>query len=331
MANYNDYVVRKRRRKIIRTSILLILMILIVAGAGALAYVTGRLLTGKPLFDDMLINYEYSTATQQLSEEQQDDTALQSNEQTPQVTALKSVWNTMEPVAQTLSYTSVATDDRMLALPQNGKVDLEYFRTAMFVGDSLSQGFTIYEPLASIVIPAAFKGASPSGMVANNSGSLNDSVTVPMWDHIASQTPQNIYLGMGINALLSASDDEAFLKYYADLLDALRTQFPTVPIYVQSITPVTAATSDARPQLNNDRIDLLNDAIALMAMERGMYYLNVHEVLADENGALREDLAGSDGIHLLDGNKYMVWVEYLQTHTAYSEYNSQFLTEPYNF
>ncbi len=330
MATYKEYVTTKRRRKIITTIILVILMILIIAAAGALAYVTGRLLTGKPLFDDMIVGYNYNGSTTQLSDEQS-DTSQTTDETMPEISVIKSIWNTSEPVAQTLSYTSQSVDDRMLALPQNGKVDLEYFRTAMFVGDSLSQGFTTYEPLASIVIPAAFKGASPSGMIANNSASLNDSVTVPMWDHISSQTPQNIYLGMGMNALLSASDDAAFLKYYGDLLDALRTQFPTVPIYVQSITPVTAATSEARPQLNNDRIDLLNDAIALMATERGMYYLNIHEVLADENGALREDLAGSDGIHLYDGSKYLVWVEYLTTHTAYSEYNAQFLTEPYNF
>lgn len=46
--------------------------------------------------------------------------------------------------------------------------------------------------------------------------------------------------------------------------------------------------------------------------------------MADENGYLRADLAGSDGLHLLDGSKYRPWLDYLAAHTIYSAHNAQF-------
>ena len=34
----------------------------------------------------------------------------------------------------------------MLSVPENGIVGLEYFRTALFIGDSLTEGFGEYKP-----------------------------------------------------------------------------------------------------------------------------------------------------------------------------------------
>ena len=36
-----------------------------------------------------------------------------------------------------------------------------------------------------------------------------------------------------------------------------------------------------------------------------------------DSGYLRADLAGSDGLHLLDGSKYRPWLDYLAAHTIY--------------
>ena len=58
--------------------------------------------------------------------------------------------------------------------------------------------------------------------------------------------------------------------------------------------------------------------------ETGTVYVDLWEVMADENGYLRADLAGSDGLHLLDGSKYRPWLDYLAAHTIYSAHNAQF-------
>lgn len=321
---------------------LIALNLALVAG---LVYISGRMLAGKPLLDAGALTF-LSTGTAQSDVSQgassvapgsaDAGSGAQSASQAGEVFAPAGepvrVWNTIEASAPTLSQEMFAADARMLALPSNGVVSTEYFRTALFIGDSITQGIALYpgtgKTLAGISAVAAFKGTGPKQIVENGVAALPDGTKVAMWDFIAQQTPMNIYVMIGTNAMVS-STDEAIIKYYGDLLDALRTQFPNIPIYVQSITPVTEETAAARPNLSNDRIRLLNNAIAQITVQRGMYYVNLHEVLENENGALKEEYAYSDGMHFKpDG--YAVWIDYLSKHTAYNPYNEQFLLEPYH-
>ena len=116
-----------------------------------------------------------------------------------------------------------------------------------------------------------------------------------MWDEInVQQDVANIYILLGANALLQQTDD-GFLKFYGELLDKLRVRFPDTPIYVQSITPTTQEYGEKKPQLEREHLKLINNAIAKLAVSKGLYYVDLWEVMADENGYLRADLAGSDG------------------------------------
>ena len=54
-----------------------------------------------------------------------------------------------------------------------------------------------------------------------------------------------------------------------------------------------------------------------LAVEKGCFFLDLWEVLADENGDLRAEYAQPDGYHLLPEG-YAAWVEYLRTHTAHT-------------
>ncbi len=324
MTDYVTHYRNQRRKRMVRYVAILLIIVLILAMVAGLAYVTGRILTGKPLFDNMTVD-DFSTIVATL-----DPQSPQNN--TFEYDTSLNLWNTLTPVAKTLNYTPTAIDDKMYALPENGRVSLDYFSDAMFVGDSLSQGFTFYAPLKDIAIGASFIGVSPRSIVQNSSASLtnNNGAQIPTWDHIAAQTASKIYITIGTNALVASDDDAAFLKYYGDMLDMIRAQFPSAQIYVQSIPPVTAATAQSRPLMDNGRINNLNDQIAVMAIDRGMYYINAHEVLADDEGNLRADMAGSDGTHLKDGNQYEIWIDYLQNHTVYHPENLQYLEESYS-
>ena len=241
----------------------------------------------------------------------------------PEAAAPVQAWNTEVPVERTLESDVTASDSRLLAVPANGRLSTEYFRTALFIGDSLSQGFALYAPTRDVATVCAYKSTSPNQVLQNFVGQRPDGSRIEMWDDIKVQSPSNIYVLYGTNALISQSD-EAFLKYYSDLLDKLRERFAGVPIYVQSITPTTAEQGVKQPPLENGHIRLINNAIAKLAVSKGLYYVDLWEVMADENGYLRADLAGSDGLHLLDGSKYRPWLDYLAAHTIYSAHNAQF-------
>ena len=257
--------------------------------------------------------------------------ALESQPHAPSVTAAVSVqaWNTETPVERTLDADVTASDARLLAVPENGRVSDDYFRDALFIGDSLSQGFALYAPTRDVATVCAYKSTSPNQVLQNFVGQRPDGSRIEMWDDIKVQSPSNIYVLYGTNALISQSD-EAFLKYYSDLLDKLRERFAGVPIYVQRITPTAAEQGVKQPPLENGHIRLINNAIAKLAVSKGLYYLDAQEALADADGNLRGDYVGTyDGIHM-NPTGYAAWADYILTHTVYSDYNKQFVTEgPY--
>ena len=317
MAGYKEFKKQSRRRKKWQAAATAFLSVLIVAQCLGLVYVGGRMVNGLPLFDPAAPSSEKEGPAPESDAEQSDA-------QTETTGYNNSLWDTLTPVARTLDYGRTTDDTRMYALPENGRVDLEYFRGALFIGDSLTQGFGIYEPLKSIATVCAYIGVTPKSILDNNAGYRQDmrrgvDEPVAMLDDILSHpAPTSVYIGMGTNALNSSQDDEAILYYYGQLLDVLRAAYPNIPIYVQAITPVTAEKAASDPRFSNDRIRSLNDSLARMAVEKGMYYINTHEVLADDLGNLREDLAGGDGYHLRSGTEYEVWVDYLCTHTVYN-------------
>lgn len=306
-----------------KIAVCLCLLLLIVALVAGLAYVASRMLLGKPLLDakDLL------PIAQPVSSSVTSGAALPSEDAAAKDVRL---WNTMMPLDRTINFEMMSVDSRMLSLPQNGRVSREYFKTALFIGDSITQGMDLYDtafPDGAAQV-CAYLGTGPRQIIENNVGKRRDKTEVAMWDDICSKTPQNIYVLLGTNSLVSQTD-EAILKFYGDLLDKLRIQFPNIPIYVQSITPVTADTAAKRTNMANDRIRLLNNALCQIALSKGMYYVDIQEALANDAGDLPDEISGADGYHLTPEG-YRLWVDYLSTHTAYSPYNAQFLIEPYN-
>ena len=65
-----------------------------------------------------------------------------------------------------------------------------------------------------------------------------------------------------------------------------------------------------------------------MASLKGMHYINLHEVLAGEDGYLKPEYAYSDGIHLRP-DTYTLWIQYLMTHTVHRADNPYIPGSPY--
>ena len=214
------------------------------------------------------------------------------------------------------------------ALGENGRVDVFYFDDALFIGDSITQGFQVYSSGITNAHYAAYVGAGPkqlmSGTVTNVNGEMVKAI-----DEILAANPTKVYILLGTNSL-SSLDDEAFLKYYEDFLDYLSPQLPAGTVYyLQAIPPATAEKSAGDESYASARIQQLNEQIAAMAYRRGWHYLDLFGALADENGVLRADVtAGSDGVHLNSAG-YAAWKDFLLTHTAYSPSSPYIAGSPY--
>lgn len=119
-----------------------------------------------------------------------------------------------------------------------------------------------------------------------------------------------MYLLLGTNVLGRDTDYSSFLTYYRLMLDMLNQTLPNTKIYVQSITPVRPEVSQksGHEGLNRDRLYQINNELAAIALEKDCYFLNLWEVLADENGDLIESYAQPDGYHLRPAG-YAAWVD----------------------
>ncbi len=255
------------------------------------------------------------------------DTATEPQPETPATTlAISGEWNVASrlqaPAAQ------FAPSSSMIALPENGRVDMSYFDTTVFVGDSLTDGLDLYEEGIPNAYYCAYVGISPKQIYDGSLQTGRRGVAEVPIDAIVAFQPDNVYILLGTNAMVGM-DDTALLTYYNEMLDIMQQRLhPDVDIYIQSITPVLQGI-DARFDIT--RIHNLNNQLARMAHEKGMYYIDLHEALAGDDTWLRSDFGASRDAYHLNPTGYSAWVEYLVTHTAYNRRHAHLYAEGPNY
>ena len=203
----------------------------------------------------------------------------------------------------------------MAALPKSSTaVGKEWFNDVSFVGDSLTQGMQLYEEGMQNAMFCAYKGVGPNVIVNGTTCKRADGVAEVPLEALTAQQPRAIYVLLGTNVLGRDTDYSSFLTYYRLMLDMVSQSLPNTTLYVQSITPVRPEVREKHPGLYKERLCQINDELAAIALEKNCVFLNLWEVLADENGDLKAEYAQPDGYHIKpDG--YSVWVEYLAAHT----------------
>ena len=298
MADYQEYrrrVLHRRWRRVFIAAALLVLLVL-VASIGILWKVLHR---------------------------ERNDGVLNQNTILRAVTA-DNTWNTASyPLARQLNVqmrtgsSETALDFRMASLPESTAVDKSWFSQVSFVGDSLTQGMQMYDTGLPNARFCAYKGVGPNAFVNGSSCKRADGETEIPLEALTAQQPKAVYILLGTNVLNRDTDYTSFLTYYRLMLDMIRQALPNTTVYVQSITPVRPEVSAKANHegLTRDRLCRINNELAAIALEKDCYFLNLWEVLADENGDLIESYAQPDGYHIKPEG-YTAWVDYLCKHTA---------------
>ena len=253
--------------------------------------------------------------------------------QEPQITLLEQAlpdasWRTLSYEnstalqVQTRADGSTAMDFRLASMPvtESEPVDLSYFDSAVFLGDSLTQGLQIYDTGLPNAHYCAYRGVGPNAVVNGTTCTRIDGVQEVPLEALVSYAPKSVYILLGTNVLTQDTDYTSFLNYYSLMLDNIRALLPDADIYVQSITPVRPEVSAGAGHsgMYGARFIRVNNDLAALAVEKGCYFLDLWEVLADANGDLKAEYAQPDGYHLLPEG-YAAWVSYLRTHVAHTE------------
>ena len=217
--------------------------------------------------------------------------------------------------AARLNTPEVPEVDYSYALPEREAVEASYFDDALFIGNSLTVGFSRTCRLDAQFLASV--GLSVSQFFTKEAFALTDGTTVTAEAAVGKLRFGKVYLMFGINELGWGSMS-SFIGYYGRIIDCIREANPDAVIYVQSILPINeekwAHSGDYNACINNAAVAKFNQYIIDMCEEKEVHFVNVGEVLKDETGNLISE-ATSDGVHI--GGTYMqTWVDYLRTHTA---------------
>lgn len=182
-------------------------------------------------------------------------------------------------------------------------VDLTWFDDALFIGDSRTVGLRDYTDLAE---HADFYCETSLTIYKVMEKEFKGKGTI--LEALKKKDYKKIYLMVGINEL-GTGTTENYLEKYTEVVEALREAQPDAVIYVQAVMRVSQKKNDQDKIFNNDNINARNHAVATLADNRHIFYIDVNEVVCDEQGALKEEYT-HDQIHLL-GKYNELWKEFL--------------------
>lgn len=200
-------------------------------------------------------------------------------------------------------------------LPETEAVEDTYFDGALFLGDSRTEGLSLYSGLKTGHFYTAV-GATVESVFSKKNFETESGEKVPLLDAAAGQDCDKIYIMLGINEL-GWSKTKTFHDQYAKLIDRVREDHPEAKIVLQSIPPVSARQEAKKTYVNNARIADYNGVIKDLAEEKQCYFLDVAACLTGGDGLLPKEL-NFDGIHLNPAG-CRLWLNYLRTHSLEDE------------
>lgn len=185
-------------------------------------------------------------------------------------------------------------------------VDESYFDDALFIGDSRTVGLHDYTDLSE---HADFYCETSLTIYKVMEENFDGQGTVE--EALSNKDYGKIYLMVGINEL-GRGTTEDFMEKYTEVVDTIHALEPDAKIFIQGIMRVSGKKSSSDAIFNNSNINARNNAIATLADNQQIFYIDVNEVVCDEEGNLHEDYT-FDQIHLL-GVYDEIWKQFLLEH-----------------
>ena len=193
--------------------------------------------------------------------------------------------------------------DYYAPVPACDPVDDSFFDDAIFVGNSLVDGFHIYSGLTH----GTFIGAT-SVSVYN------------LWDAGREATLTynsfgKVYIMLGVNEI--GAGTTTVVSEYSKIITKLKQLQPNAEIYLQACLPVCESMLSSTQiswHVSNYYVQELNAALLRMCGEQEIYYVDTWSALADAYGTLPASMCW-DGVHLQPA-AYTTWLNCLRTHAV---------------
>ena len=191
-------------------------------------------------------------------------------------------------------------------------VEDDYFADAVFIGDSRTVGMYEYGGLEEVTTFYASKGLTIyklfSAEIVEIPGQ-RQKLTVE--DALLNNEFRKIYLMVGINEM-GTGTVETFTERYKEAVDHLLELQPNAILYIQGILKVTTERSNKGDYITNEGIVARNEALAELADNKRIFYLDANPLICDETGGMVPSYT-FDGVHL-KAQYIEIWKNYLKEH-----------------
>ena len=188
----------------------------------------------------------------------------------------------------------------------------DYFNDAAFIGDSRTVGLFEYGGIEdradfyakiSLTIYNVF-----TEQLAREEGT-GKKITAE--EALTKKQYGKVYLMLGINEL-GTGTTETFMEEYRAVVERIRQLQPDAVIFVEGIMKVTGNKDAEDPIFNNRNIEEKNAAIAKLADNQNIFYIDVNEAVCDAEGNLNAEYT-IDEVHL-KAKYYELWKQFLLEH-----------------
>ena len=185
-------------------------------------------------------------------------------------------------------------------------VDITYFDDALFIGDSRTVGLKKYTDLPE---HADFMAVTSMTIYKALESDFDGAGRIE--DALKKKSYGKIYIMLGVNEMGTGTTED-YLEAYTKLVDTIHEISPESKIIIQGIMRVDKEKNDTDKVFNNTNIQGRNNAIATLADNENIFYIDVNEVVCDEEGNLDDELT-YDHLHLM-GSSNEIWKTYLMEH-----------------
>ena len=194
-----------------------------------------------------------------------------------------------------------------------------YFDNALFIGDSIMEGIRQYvarhrsvEPtLSDARFLTSEAGVSIAGLVQTGTGYRYQGADQSLQQILTQIVPTRIFLLLGLNDLSQSNPDiDGIIFNYVQLISQICQAVPGVEIIVLTNTPKVASgwlpDYTANRNFNNALITDFVEALIRMCDSQGIPYINTHQALQGENGALPDSFCRDGFLHINDAGAKVV-------------------------
>ena len=166
------------------------------------------------------------------------------------------------------------------------KLDKNYINY-LFLGDSITDFYDLdkyYEGL-----PVVNSGIS---------GNTTEDILNDMKNRVYNYNPSKVFLLIGINDLGKGASNEEVFSNIKNIITNIKKNKPAVKIYIESIYPINKNIDEDKiiKVKDNSSIIKINDLLKEYCKEEHYTYINMYDILVDEDGNFNEKYT-DDGLH----------------------------------